>query len=69
MDTADRLRATADRLLALGYSETEAQIIAEAVSRAPLLTSEEAARVRELLPAVKGPQRVPADRTGPGSPR
>ena len=63
MDTTDRLRD--DPLLALGYSESEAQIIAEVVSRIPPLTSEERTRVTELLPAVKGPQR----RTGPGSPR
>jgi hypothetical protein len=63
MGTADRLRD--DPLLALGYSESEALIIAEVVSRIPPLTSEERTRVAELLPAVKGPQR----RTGPASPR
>jgi hypothetical protein len=42
MGTADRLRD--DPLLALGYSESEALIIAEVVSRIPPLTSEERTR-------------------------
>jgi hypothetical protein len=57
------LRALDDPLLALGYSEEEIRIIDEIVSRAPPMTSEERARVCELLPGVKGPQRVSPDRT------
>jgi hypothetical protein len=61
--TEDRLHATEDRMRALGYSEEDARIIAEAVSRTPQMNSEQRSRVTALLPGVKGPQRVLPART------
>ena len=61
MSTAD-----SQAILPQEYSEEESRIIDEVVSRIPPLTSEERARVAELLPGVKGPQRVSPGRTGPG---